>query len=120
MTDDQSASIGTVRKSCGGVPLPHGLLTMKSAIHRLIHDWALVRSHLDCASAELGRGIGSVPPLIAQRLLVSGEDHRHVLHPGVDPIAICRATWRCIYRGKREGASTIEQQVVRVISGRYE
>lgn len=55
-----------------------------------------------------------------QQLLVSGEDHRHAQHPGFDLIAICRAVWRRLSSGKREGASTIEQQLVRTFTGRYE
>jgi membrane peptidoglycan carboxypeptidase len=53
-------------------------------------------------------------------MLVSGEDHRHRTHPGFDVIAIVRAIWRRLSRGTREGGSTIEQQIVRVITGRYE
>jgi monofunctional glycosyltransferase len=61
-----------------------------------------------------------VPTIIAQQLLVSGEDHRHAIHPGFDPIAIGRAIWRRVRYGSHEGASTIEQQIVRVITERYE
>lgn len=60
------------------------------------------------------------PPLIAQKLLISGEDHRFFSHPGFDLIAICRAVYRWVFLGLVEGASTIEQQLVRVLSGRYE
>lgn len=51
---------------------------------------------------------------------MSGEDHRHARHSGFDPIAIGRAVWRRLIRESREGASTIEQQIVRVVTGRYE
>lgn len=60
------------------------------------------------------------PSLTLQRLLISGEDHRFFWHPGFDPIAICRAIYRWIFLGRKEGASTIEQQTVRVLTGRYE
>lgn len=59
-------------------------------------------------------------PLVVQRLLVSAEDHRHARHGGFDTHAICRAIWRRIVDGRREGASTIEQQVVRVLTNRFE
>jgi membrane carboxypeptidase/penicillin-binding protein PbpC len=62
--------------------------------------------------------IGS-PSVLAQQLLISGEDHRFFTHGGIDLFAIGRAAWRTL-RGHPEGASTIEMQVVRVVSGRYE
>ena len=52
--------------------------------------------------------------------LIAGEDHRFHYHPGVDPIALCRATWKTVFRGSRQGASTIAMQLVRTITGRYE
>ncbi len=61
-----------------------------------------------------------IPPLLAQKLLISGEDHRFFQHGGVDLIAICRVVWRRVISGKHEGASTIEMQIVRIISGRFE
>jgi monofunctional glycosyltransferase len=52
--------------------------------------------------------------------LISAEDHRYNYHIGFDLIAIIRAIRnRIIYR-KQEGASTIEQQLVRTIIGKYE
>ena len=60
------------------------------------------------------------PPLLAQQLLISGEDHRFFLHGGVDPIAVCRAIWRGAVLGRPEGASTIEMQIVRIATGRLE
>lgn len=53
-------------------------------------------------------------------ILIAGEDHRYLYHPGVDIIAICRAIWKNLCYHSHEGASTIEQQLVRVITGRYE
>lgn len=70
------------------------------------------RSHVDAA--------GYHPTALAQQLLISGEDHRFFRHCGIDPIAICRAIWKGIALDRPEGASTIEMQVVRVVSGRFE
>jgi membrane carboxypeptidase/penicillin-binding protein PbpC len=70
------------------------------------------RAHIDAARLS--------PSAMAQQLLISGEDHRFFSHGGIDLIAICRAIWRGIVLRKPEGASTIEMQVVRVISGRFE
>lgn len=52
--------------------------------------------------------------------LVTAEDHRNSVHPGVDPIGILRAIYVRVRHGERQGASTIEQQFVRVVTGRYE
>jgi penicillin-binding protein 1A len=60
------------------------------------------------------------PPILAQQLLILGEDHRFFKHGGIDLIAICRAIWKCIAMGRREGASTIEMQIVRVATGKFE
>ena len=54
------------------------------------------------------------------RLLVLGEDHRIALHPGVDPLALCRAAWRTYACGRWEGGSTVAMQLVRVLTGRFE
>ena len=83
-------------------------------------DWDTVRCRLDAECTLLERNPDCTPPLIVQRLLVSGEDHRHARHPGFDLIAIGRACWRRLSRGTHEGGSTIEQQIVRVLTGRYE
>ncbi len=86
----------------------------------LASDWDTVRRRLDAECAEFERSPDGAPPIVVQRLLVSGEDHRHARHPGFDLIAIGRACWRRLSRGTHEGASTIEQQIVRVLTGRYE
>ena len=52
--------------------------------------------------------------------LVEAEDHRFWTHPGVDVRAVARAIFRFVLRRKLEGASTIQQQLVRVVTGRYE
>jgi penicillin-binding protein 1A len=83
-------------------------------------DWEMVCARLDAVCVLIERAPDCTPPLLAQRLLVSGEDHRHARHPGFDLIAIGRACWRRLSRGTCEGASTIEQQIVRVLTGRFE
>lgn len=59
-------------------------------------------------------------PEIYIKTLVIAEDHRSDLHPGVDPIAIMRCCLILITLKRPQGGSTIEQQLVRVILGRYE
>jgi membrane peptidoglycan carboxypeptidase len=82
-------------------------------------EWRLLRSTITQQLQGVSRRPLHVPPIVAKFLLVSGEDHRHGRHPGYDLIAIMRALWRRT-NGVREGASTIEQQIVRVLTGRYE
>lgn len=46
--------------------------------------------------------------------VISVEDRRFERHPGIDPIAICRATWVDIQAGYfKQGGSTITQQLVK-------
>lgn len=53
------------------------------------------------------------------RFLIVAEDNRFYNHPGYDIVGICRAIYKDVFKGKREGASTIEQQLVRVLTGDY-
>lgn len=52
-------------------------------------------------------------------LLTVAEDHRYRSHFGFDVIAIGRALWRFFTSKKIEGASTLEQQLVRTITKKY-
>ncbi|MBB4640770.1 penicillin-binding protein 1A [Rhizorhapis suberifaciens] len=58
-------------------------------------------------------------PKIMVDAMVSVEDKRYYMHPGVDPIGLTRATWLALENrgtGRRmQGASTITQQVARNI-----
>lgn len=80
-------------------------------------DWKLIKGRIAKIQNE-NRNLDVSPVLIT--MLIAAEDHRYGHHPGVDPISICRAAWRSIFFGKREGGSTIAMQLVRVITGRYE
>lgn len=83
-------------------------------------EWLELRGCLAQAyKSHQGDHVGCPSPL-AQQLLISGEDHRFFKHGGIDLIAVCRAVWRGLVFRRREGASTIEMQLVRVLSGRYE
>ncbi len=86
----------------------------------MLPEWPIVRLRIERERKRLVDFPDIAPALIAQKLLVSGEDHRHAGHPGFDLIGIGRACWRRMTRNSCEGASTIEQQVVRVVTGRYE
>ena len=51
--------------------------------------------------------------------LTIAEDKRFFKHKGIDYIAIIRALWKTI-NGELQGASTIEQQLVRTITKHYQ
>ena len=58
-------------------------------------------------------------PSVMVDAMISTEDRRFYMHPGVDPIGMARATWVALEnrgKGRRwQGASTISQQVTRNI-----
>ena len=51
--------------------------------------------------------------------LIVAEDHRYKYHVGFDLIAIFRSILKYILYNKKEGASTIEQQLVIVVTCDY-
>lgn len=61
----------------------------------------------------------SIPQQFIDALILA-EDHRNNLHPGVDMLAMIRVLMIRVWSGHVHGASTIEQQYVRVVSNRYE
>jgi penicillin-binding protein 1A len=86
----------------------------------LRREWSQLRDRLSRAYQSHVDNHASCPSVLAQQLLISGEDHRFFSHGGIDPIAVCRALWRGVVLRRPEGASTIEMQVIRVVSARYE
>ncbi len=50
-----------------------------------------------------------------QQAVIAIEDHRFSYHPGIDPIGIGRAVWRDLRGGRREGGSTLTQQLARTL-----
>jgi len=62
----------------------------------------------------------ALPPRYQQALLTF-EDQYFVQHPGVNPLAIARASWRNLQAGRVvSGASTISMQLARLAYGRSE
>ncbi len=60
-------------------------------------------------------GLKEVNPLLI-KTIITKEDRWFRFHPGVNPIALVRALWQNISKGKRvSGASTITMQVVRML-----
>ncbi|RFF52722.1 biosynthetic peptidoglycan transglycosylase [Xanthomonas campestris] len=61
-----------------------------------------------------------VPDEVCIRALIVAEDRRFFYHFGFDVIAIARAACMTIFFGHLQGASTIEAQLVRTVTGRRE
>lgn len=80
-------------------------------------EWLYIQNKVGAELINLKRSPQNIPPIILQQVLLSGEDHRFFDHPGYDKVAICRVLWRRFTKGSREGGSTIEQQLVRIITG---
>ena len=82
--------------------------------------WRQFEQELSLLYAHFRRSKRSrVPPVLVLDL-IAAEDHRFYTHRGVDWRAVVRAIWRNVIFGMLEGASTIEQQLVRRVTGRYE
>jgi membrane peptidoglycan carboxypeptidase len=60
---------------------------------------------------------GSIPPVV-RTALVLAEDRRFWQHSGIDFVALGRVAWRFMSRGELQGGSTLEQQLVRIVTGR--
>jgi membrane peptidoglycan carboxypeptidase len=55
-------------------------------------------------------------PVVMQETLIIAEDRRFYNHCGFDIISIFRALYKSIFLNKPEGGSTLEQQIVRIIT----
>jgi len=67
------------------------------------------------AGKQISLSLDAIPPACVQATLAT-EDSRFWLHPGVDPIAIARATWQNLRsQGIASGASTLTQQLARTL-----
>lgn len=83
-------------------------------------DYFLLKSKLLIVYDEITALGKNDDTLILEKLLISGEDHRFKYHFGFDIIAILRAIKKRILLSKLEGASTIEQQLVRVLTNNFQ
>lgn len=81
-------------------------------------DYALLKNNLRTQIEKLDIDTDLGEELM--KFLISGEDHRYRYHIGFDIIAIIRAIKNRLLYKKIEGASTIEQQLVRVLTNNYE
>jgi len=62
--------------------------------------------------------LDSLRPLIVKAFVVR-EDPRFLSHPGVDVRSVLRAVYANLFRGQRQGASTIAMQTSRVLCGQH-
>ncbi|XOB40664.1 MAG: biosynthetic peptidoglycan transglycosylase [Candidatus Nealsonbacteria bacterium] len=60
-----------------------------------------------------------IPPILFRALVVA-EDERFFSHKGIDLKALLRVIWYYIRHRTIQGGSTIEQQLIRVVTNRYE
>ena len=102
-------------------PLPPDLLAGANSVSTVVVDRRDVvlyeaRSTMGTRGAMLSAD--DTPPVLVQAT-IAAEDHRFYWHPGIDPIAIARSALKNIGAfGVREGASTITQQVAKLLLNR--
>lgn len=83
------------------------------------NDWRLIVPEIELEYSTYLRLQQTVDfyPLI--RVLIAGEDRRFGRHIGIDVRGIVRAVWQLIKTGQLQGASTIEQQLIRTLTRVY-
>lgn len=82
--------------------------------------WRQLRPELEAAYADYLDTSGSVVPRTAWVCLIAGEDHRFQTHLGVDFVELWHALRQGMKSNRWRGASTIEMQLVRTLTGRRE
>lgn len=87
-------------------------ITLPGATQQLERDLAATYERYHATKIDLSPAVAIV--------LVAGEDRRFFRHGGVDLIATLRAIWLFTTQRRLSGASTIEQQLVRTLTRRYE
>lgn len=80
-------------------------------------EWNIVKKKMSYEIAQLNNQMRSSSKLID--FLIIAEDHRYYNHIGFDVISIIRALYKNLFLNKHEGASTIEQQLIRVLTNDY-
>ena len=90
-----------------------------SRIAESINLWNLKADITHCLQVIDSNSIPYIPVKFIKTLVIA-EDHRNSLHFGIDPIGIIRAITLRVRQKLTQGASTVEQQFVRVVTGDYE
>jgi len=89
-----------------------------SRVAELLDSWK-VRDDINECLTVVDACANNVPTRFVD-VLIAAEDHRNMVHAGVDPLAMIRAAIVRLKLNQTEGASTMEQQLVRTIMRRYE
>lgn len=79
--------------------------------------WCQVQQRLIEAQRHYQKSLRHDLPEALIVTLIAAEDHRFYEHAGVDFRAVVRAMWRNLTSHTLEGGSTIEQQLVRQLTG---
>lgn len=109
------------RASYAVVTAPHFLLVavIKLTDYRpVMSDYEKCIAQVNALTALTGQQ-ARIGDLLVHALELA-EDHRNRFHYGIDQIGMLRALKFKLVTGSSQGASTIAQQLVRTITGRYE
>ena len=93
-------------------------LLLFSKLAFIFNWWGFKNDAMKCSEVASKYASVRLPKELLSTLEIA-EDHRHRLHFGIDQIALCRAIL-CTLKGSVQGASTIEQQFVRVVINEYQ
>lgn len=84
------------------------------------HEWQVLSASIAALEEDVEDSSSLRPSPRMCRLLIVAEDHRLDRHRGVDFVALCRAIWKTVFCGKRQGGSTIAMQLTRTLTGNYD
>jgi membrane carboxypeptidase/penicillin-binding protein PbpC len=93
-------------------------LLLFSKLAFMLNWWGFKSDVIKCLDVASKYNNVRLPKELLATLEIA-EDHRHCLHFGIDQVALCRAIL-CTLKGSVQGASTIEQQFVRVVINKYQ
>jgi membrane carboxypeptidase/penicillin-binding protein PbpC len=93
---------------------------MNTHIQSYKNDWITIKTAISKEKSKIDSISNNESLNKLVDFLISAEDHRFHYHLGFDVIAIIRAIRNKVLFSKNEGASTIEQQLVRTITCDFE
>ena len=79
-------------------------------------DWVSLKRKILLLYEENSSSNNFKCPKILKEMLIIAEDRRFLKHNGIDFVSIIRAVYKFVFFGKIEGGSTIEQQLIRIIT----
>jgi membrane peptidoglycan carboxypeptidase len=96
------------------------LISIKKIVQTYKNDWEIIRRRIAEERIKIEDFYNDQSLNTLSNILISAEDHRYKFHFGFDIIAIFRAIRNNLLYNKSEGASTIEQQLVRTLTNNFE